>query len=53
MYSGDRGMGRTGPLAIDNLVEVVGLLDISRLQCFSFDPFGFSLSPAFYAFPAA
>ena len=29
---GNRGMGRTGPLAIDYFVEVVGILDVCRLH---------------------
>ena len=29
---GDRGMGGAGPLAVDDLVEVVGILDVGRLQ---------------------
>src|SRR6185436_7849908 len=29
---GDGGVGRTGPLAIDDLVKVVGVTDVGRLQ---------------------
>ena len=29
---GNRGMGRAGPLAIDNLVKVVGITNIGRLH---------------------
>src|SRR5262249_11102166 len=29
---GDRGMGGAGPLAVDDLVEVVRILDVGRLQ---------------------
>ena len=29
---GDRGMGGTGPLTVDDLVKVVGILDVGRLQ---------------------
>ena len=30
---GNGGMGRTGPLTIDDFVEIVGMRDIRRLQC--------------------
>jgi len=46
-------VGRAGPLAIDNLMEVVGVLDVGRLQCFSFDPEKVLIIPAFYALPQA
>ena len=29
---GDRGMGGAGPLAVDDLMKVVGILDVGRLQ---------------------